>query len=327
MTRRGKIVLTVILSFIILGGYYRFGYPLRNIVENSLCVNACLATAASSDREILLPTSRTMQGTPSSGCPAAIVVDNAAKEILFQKNADTVRPIASITKLMTALVLIDLDFDWSQVVKISAEDSHNSAKSRLKTGETFFATDLFFVSLICSDNRAARALARSAGVSMGRFVELMNDKAKALGLFSTEFVEVTGLSPENKSTASDCAILINAALKERLIAAACTTPQYSFRSLNHKRIRSIVNTNRLLGSDWEVAGGKTGYIASSGYCLAARLQDAGGHDITVVVLGAPGPGGRFGIARSLAQWAFRNLSRLDQESQHVAEGADKSAAD
>ncbi len=327
MTRYRSILLTLAMCLVILGAYYRFGYPLRNIVENSLCVNACLATAATIDHEVFFPTARIMTGTPSNNCWASIAVDNSTHEILWQRNAETTRSIASITKLMTAMILIDLDFDWSKVIKISGEDSRNSARSRLKTGETFYASDLFYVSLVSSDNRATRALARSAGVSTGRFVELMNEKAKSLGLFGTEFHEVTGLSAENKSTASDCARLLNAALRERLIAAACTTRQYSFRSINHKRLRNIVNTNRLLSSKWTVLGGKTGYISESGYCLATRLTDAEGHDVTIVVLGAPGPSRRFGVARSLAQWAFRNLTRLDQEGQHVAEGANGTAAD
>jgi D-alanyl-D-alanine endopeptidase (penicillin-binding protein 7) len=318
---------TLIVSITILGVYYRFGYPLRNPIEHSFCVNATLATAAALEREVFRPTDRKLSRKPYLNCKAAIAVDNTTHEILLQKNAETARSIASVTKLMTAMVLIDLDFDWSRVVKISRQDARNSAKSRLKTGETFYATDLFYASLICSDNRAARTLARSSGVSMERFVELMNEKAKSLGLFGTRFGEVTGLSPENKSTAADCARLINAALKEKLIATACTTNRYTFRSLNHKRRRNIVNTNLLLRSKWKVKGGKTGYILESGHCLAVRLVDERGHDITVVILGAPGKNTRFAVARSLARWAFKNLNRLDQEDRHVAEGIDGSGTD
>ncbi len=327
MRRYTRIMYVVVVSLVIMGAYYRFGYPLRNPLDRSFCVNASLATAAAREREVFFPASRKLSRKPSLNCQAAIVIDNSTHEILVEKNAEAVRSIASISKLMTALVLIDLDFDWSKVVKIAREDSRNSAKSRLKTGETFYAKDLFYVSLICSDNRAARALARASGVSKERFVELMNEKAKSLGLYDTEFHEVTGLCADNKSTASDCARLLNAALKETLISSACTTYRYSFRSLNHKRGRNIVNTNRLLRSKWEVNGGKTGYIQKSGYCLATQLVDDSGHDITIVVLGAPGPSRRFSVARSIAGWAFKNLNRLDQESRHVAEGTDGSGSD
>jgi len=322
MRNRRKILFTVVACILVMGTYYRFGYPLRDILDHSFCMNASLATTVTTQREVYFPTEREVTRKPSLNCRAAITVDNSTQEILYQKKAETVRPIASITKLMTALVLIDLDFDWSEVIKISSEDSRNSAKSRLKTGEAFYAKDLFYISLVCSDNRAARALARASGVPMERFIELMNEKARSLGLYNTKFHEVTGLSAENTSTAADCARLINAALKEKLIASACTTNRYSYRSLNHKRSRNIANTNRLLHSTWRVLGGKTGYIQESGYCLATRLIDRSGHDITLVVLGAPGPSRRFTAARTLADWTFRNLDRLDKESQHVAKGTD-----
>lgn len=327
MRRYTRIMCIAIVSLMIMGAYYRFGYPLRNALDHSLCVNASLATAAAIEREVFFPTNRKLSGKPSLNCKAAVIIDNSTHEVLLQKNADDIRSIASISKLMTALVLIDLDFDWSAIVKITREDSRNSARSRLKTGETFYAKDLFYISLICSDNRAARALARSSGVSKERFVELMNEKAKSLGLYDTEFHEVTGLCADNKSTACDCARLLHAALGESLISSACTTYRYSFRSLNHKKRRNIVNTNRLLRSKWKVKGGKTGYILESGYCLTTQLLDDHGHDITVVVLGAPGPSRRFGVARSMAKWAFRNLDRLDRESRHVAEGTDGSGSD
>jgi len=154
------------------------------------------------------------------------------------------------------------------------------------------------------------------------FVRLMNEKAHSLGMYDTRFVEVTGLSEQNKSTALDCARLINTALDQKLISAACTTNRYSFRSLNHKRRRNITNTNRLLRSKWKVIGGKTGYISESGYCLATRLTDNDGHDITVVILGAPGKNTRFSVARKLAAWTFKNLNRFEQEKQHAARGVD-----
>lgn len=327
MKRRRRITFTVVICLLVMGTYYRFGYPLRNLLDHSFCINASLATTVSTQHEVFFPTEQKVTRKPSLNCRAAIAIDNSTNEIILQKKAETVRPIASITKLMTALVLIDFDFDWSKVIKISREDSRNSARSKLKMGETFYAKDLFYISLICSDNRAARALARESGVSMERFVELMNEKAKTLGLYNTKFHEVTGLSEENTSTASDCARLVNAALKEKLIATACTTYRYSYRSLNHKRRRNIVNTNRLLLSRWHVEGGKTGFIQESGYCLATRMVDRAGHDITVVVLGAPGPSRRFTAARRLADWTFRNLERFDKERQHASKGTDRAGTD
>lgn len=322
MNGNRRIVLIITVCIIAIASYYRFGYPLRNVIEQSFCINASLATAATIVRDTYLPTNREVSGKPYLNCKAAVAIDNATSEMLLHKNAGAVRPIASITKLMTALVLIDLNFDWSQVVKITREDARSSAKSRLKMGEEFYANDLFYASLICSDNRAARALARSTGLPNDEFVRLMNEKAHSLGMYDTRFVEVTGLSEQNMSTALDCARLINTALDQKLISAACTTNRYSFRSLNHKRRRNITNTNKLLQSMWSVSGGKTGYILESGYCLATRLKDGSGHDITVVILGAPGKNTRFSVARKLAAWTFKNLSRFEQEKQHATRGID-----
>lgn len=321
MKRSRQILFIGIATLTMLGCYYRFGYPLRNLLDASLCIEAYLATATMPLVDTYLETDRKLSRKPSTNCRAAIVIDNSTNEILYQKNAESVSPVASVTKLLTAMVLIDLDLDWTQVVKISREDALNSARSKLKMGETFYANDLFYIMLINSDNRAARALARSTGLPIAEFVGLMNEKAKSLGMYDTEMFEVTGLDERNVSTAMDCARLIDAALKVKLIATASTTHRYSYRSLNHKRLRNIVNTNRLLSSRWDVMGGKTGYIQESGYCLVTRLCNSDNHDITVVVLGAPGPNTRFRVARTLASWAFNNLNRFDQETQHAERGS------
>ncbi|MBU1320557.1 MAG: serine hydrolase [candidate division Zixibacteria bacterium] len=322
MKRSRQIFFIGAATLIMLGCYHRFGYPLRNFFDASLCADAYLATVTMPLTDTYFQTERNVSRKPSVNCSAAIVIDNSTNEILYQKNADAVRSIASITKLLTAMVLIDLDLDWAEVVKVSREDASNSARSRLKIGETFYASDLFYIMLINSDNRAARTLARSTGLSNAEFVARMNQKAKSLGMYDTEIYEVTGLDQRNVSTAMDCARLIDAALKVKLIATAATTDRYSYRSLNHKRRRDIVNTNKLLSSGWSVLGGKTGYIQKSGYCFVTRLCDDNNHDITVAVLGAPGTNTRFRTARTLASWAFKNLNRFDQESHHAERGSD-----
>jgi len=308
----------VIATLLLLGIHYRFGYPLRNAIDHSLCVNAFLATASFNSHEVFFPTERKLSRAPASNCRAALVIDNRSHEVLYSKRADEVRSIASLTKLMTAMVLIDMDFDWAKVVKIGFDDARNSARSRLKVGEKFYASDLFYIMLINSDNRAARALARSTGLSREDFAARMNAKAKSLGMFKSVFVEPSGLDERNVSTASDCAKMLNAALQETLISAAVRTYKYSYRSINHKRRRDIVNTNRLLTSGWQVRGGKTGYIRASGYCFSTRLCDEKGHDLTIVVLGSPWKGTRFTVARRLANWAFKNLEKYDAEECHVA---------
>jgi D-alanyl-D-alanine endopeptidase (penicillin-binding protein 7) len=317
MRQRRRFIIIVLAVVLLLCAHYRFGFPLRAIVEHSPCLNASLATAATLSYEVFFPTEREMRRRPNLNCKSAIVIDNMTKEVLLDRNSGGTRSIASLTKLMTALTLIDMDFDWSRVIAITREDARNSAKSRLKVGEKFHASDLFYIMLISSDNRAARALARSTELSKEEFAELMNEKARSLGLFETKFADPTGLDARNVSTAKECAMLLNAALNQKLISNAVTTTRYSYRSTNHKRLRNIVNTNRLLRSKWKVKGGKTGYIQKSGYCLATRLTDSNGHDITVVVLGAPWSGTRFSVARSIVTWTFKNMDRLDRED-HLA---------
>lgn len=313
-------VFVVLATLVMLLGYYQFGYPLKDLFDVSLAEDSFLATSALPLGISYMPTERHLSKSPRVRCRSAVVIDNCTNEILYQKNSEKVVPVASISKLITAMVLIDLDLDWAGVVQISRADANHSARSHLKMGEIFYSSDLFYVMLISSDNRAARALARSTGLSHEQFAALMNKKAKSLGMYNTVMYEPTGLDERNVSTAMDCARLINATLSVKLIAIASRTERYSFRSLNHKRWRHIVNTNRLLKSRWKVRGGKTGYISESGYCFVTRLRDSNNHDITVVVLGAPGPSRRFSVARTLADWAFRNLDRFDQEGRHAETG-------
>jgi len=129
-----------------------------------------------------------------------------------------------------------------------------------------------------------------------------------LGLDSTSVVDPSGVFSNDKSSARDCARLLNYALRYPLIKSALICKHYKFRSLNHRRWIHIANTNRLLDSEWEVEGGKTGYISASGYCLAAKMADKRGNNITVVVLGARSNGKRFANVHALASWAFDTLN-------------------
>jgi D-alanyl-D-alanine endopeptidase (penicillin-binding protein 7) len=247
---------------------------------------------------------------------SAIVVDNRTNQILYQKKADVKRPIASITKLLAALVLVETEFDLTSKIKISRWDARTSSSSRLKIGEKFLAKDLFYAALIASDNRAIRALARSGDMPYKEFVKLMNKTAKTLGLDSTRVVDPSGIYSRNISTASDCARLLNYALRYPIIRAALSCRKYEFRSLNHKLLHRVNNTNRLLKSSWEVVGGKTGYISASGFCLAVKMKDDHKADITTVVLGTPSNNYRFSETRKIASWAFESLAMKSAQRGH-----------
>lgn len=255
-------------------------------------------------------------GTPKLKCVSAIVVDNDGDRVLYQKDCDIKRPIASITKLLAAIILAESEFDLEKKVMIAIEDSLYRSQSGLKVGEIFYAKDLFYAALVSSDNRAIMALARNCGLDYRNFIEKMNAKAIKLGLDSTSVVDPSGAFRLDISTARDCAKLLNYALKYPIIKSALTCRLYKFRSINHKRLIYTSNTNRMLSSQWDVAGGKTGYISSSGYCLAVRLTDEQGGDITTVVLGSTSNGYRFSDTRKLAGWAFKILNS------QLAEGGD-----
>ncbi|MBD3217270.1 MAG: hypothetical protein GF310_03260 [candidate division Zixibacteria bacterium] len=246
---------------------------------------------------------------PGLRCVSAFAVDNRTNQILYDKRSEIRRPIASITKLLAAVVLAEMDFDLNRKIMISKWDAKTSASSRLKIGEKFFAKDLFYAALIASDNRAIKALARTSGAAYPEFIRRMNQTAKKLGMDSTSVVDPSGIFNHNISSARDCVKLLNYALKFPIIKSALSTQLYEFRSLNHKRLIRIGTTNRMLKSKWKVAGGKTGYISASGYCLVNRMQDEHGADITTVVLGAPSNSYRFSETRKMAKWAFENLDR------------------
>ncbi len=250
-----------------------------------------------------------LTNAPGLKCISSIVVDNKTNQILYEKQSDTRRPIASITKLLAAIVLAEMDFDLNQKVQITRWDAKTSASSHLRVGEVYFAKDLFYCALVCSDNRAIKALARTSGIPYPEFIRRMNQTAKKIGMDSTTVVDPSGIYNHNISTAKDCVKLLNYALKFPIIKSALSTRLYEFRSLNQKRLIRVGNTNRLLRSGWNVSGGKTGYISASGFCLVTRMQDDIGADITTVVLGASSNTRRFSETTKIARWAFENLDR------------------
>ncbi len=239
---------------------------------------------------------------PAMRCEAALVIDNTAEEVLYCQNALARRPIASLTKLLTALVFLESGVSLDSVVQLTKEDAWESSRSRLHPGDKLLLHDYLYAALVSSDNRAARVLARSAGMAPEAFIARMNDRAHALGMDSTRIIEPTGLSQENVSTARDCALLLNAALKNPLIREITTTPETTVQCVNRRRLYHLVNTNRLLRSGFQFVGGKTGYIDAAGWCIVARSAAPDGRDVTVVVLGAPSNSNRFRSLRNALSW-------------------------
>ena len=243
------------------------------------------------NQDILLPVPRGIR------TQSAIVVDLDSGLVIISKNEDSVRSIASLTKLATAMVFLSMTPDMQRIDTVTAGDRYGAGRSHLRIGSSASLSDIFHLMLICSDNVAARVIAHSTGLDSTEFVEKMNDLAASLDLHNTHFADPTGLDPGNVSTAAEMAILFRAALDRDQIAAVVGTRDYSFRAVNGKRTYTLRNTNHLLGR-LNVTGGKTGYIMESGYCLALGI-DEGGKRLAAVLLGAPTSGCRFRDAAKL----------------------------
>lgn len=248
---------------------------------------------------------------------SAIVLDTKTKTILFKKNIDEIRPLASITKLMAVMVLLDLSPNWNASATITEGDL--AGDHHVEVGETFTLDDLWHAALIGSSNTAINALVRSTGLTTEQFVLKMNQKAQALRLGSAFFDEPTGLSDKNVASVSDTARMLIDALKFEKIYDTVQIGEYYIRPLESKKARRIWTTNWLL-TNWvpnnfkvENIAGKTGYIDSSRYNFAVTLGDDKQHNIAVVVFGATTNEERFSEARDLAQWTFDHYIWPDQD--------------
>ena len=245
---------------------------------------------------------------------AALAVDIEKGEILFEKNMEKPLPIASLTKLMTALVFLEQNPNLEDTATIASSDAESAGKSRLWIGEALTLRDLLHASLTCSDNRVTKTLARVSGLSFEDFVTRMNQKAKEIGLEKTCFYEPTGLDERNQSTALDCARLLSFALTDSVVASVTSKKIYTYTSVYGKRKRrhQIVNTNKLLLSSLNVKGGKTGYNGASGWCLGTLVEDKDGTKVAAVVLGAPTKLARFREARSIIKWSLQKPTKGTQ---------------
>ncbi len=239
---------------------------------------------------------------------SALAIDSKTGKVLYQKNAEESLPIASITKLMTALVFLDHNPGWQKEFFTVAEDRRNGGIIHLNTGEVLTIRNLFFTALIASDNDAAIALARSTGLNEAEFAKEMNNKAQALGLNNTQFTEPTGLDNNNHSTAKDVIKLLNLALADEDIKKVTNLSSYEFevRNKDKTRLVKLVNTDLLLKSYLNVIGGKTGSLTEVGYNLAVKIKDQEDHEIMIVTLGSQSNFDRFQDVKAIADWISTN---------------------
>jgi D-alanyl-D-alanine endopeptidase (penicillin-binding protein 7) len=233
---------------------------------------------------------------------SVLVQDADTGEVVFHKNSEAVVPIASITKLMTAMVIIDRDLDMQQRVVLSREDVdlRKGTKSRLRPGTVLTRDELLMLALMASENRAAAALGRTYPEGMQAFVAAMNQKAAELGMTESRFVDPTGLSSGNVSSARDLAKLVYAAHGYELIREYSTRDRATVSAFG--RPVNFRNTNGLVrNSHWEIGLSKTGYISEAGRCLVMRVRLAS-KDLIVVLLDSWGKQSRIGDANRIRKW-------------------------
>ncbi|MFA5126399.1 MAG: serine hydrolase [Patescibacteria group bacterium] len=238
---------------------------------------------------------------------ASAVMDEGSGVILWQKNADEIRSLASITKLMTALVFLEKNPGWDKLITMQAVDETGENSPNILRSETVTVKDLFYVSLIASDNNTTKALVRSTGLSDNDFVKLMNQKAKDLGLSQTTFVDVTGLDDNDHSTALDIIHLAKVAFDQADIVQATSQASYNLTT-QAGRSKKINSTNNLLRSYLTIKAGKTGSTNAAGYCLVARIENKTGQNIIGVVLGSANHEQRFQDLKILLAWILDNFS-------------------
>jgi D-alanyl-D-alanine endopeptidase (penicillin-binding protein 7) len=258
----------------------------------------------------------TKDGDPNVQSSGVLVLDPATGQTLFSKNADQVAPIASITKLMTAMVVLDAKLPMDEAIEITSEDidTVKNTKSRLPLGSHFRRDDLMRLALMASDNRAASALGRNYPGGLDAFVVAMNEKAKVLGTTQTRYVDSSGLSPANVSSPADLGKIVAAAANYPLITEYTTTGAVSVTLPDSKRKLNFVNTNTLVRhSDWKIGLSKTGYINEAGKCLVMQATIVN-TPIVIVLLDSWGKLTRVADANRIRKWLERNPSKLTTAS-------------
>ena len=237
----------------------------------------------------------------------ALVLDQETNEVLFSKNPGAILPIASLTKLMTALVVAETGQPLDEILTITQDDidTEKGSRSRLAVGTQLSRGEALHLALMSSENRAANALGRHYPGGLPAFVSAMNAKAQLLGMANTDFVEPTGLSSRNRSSAQDLAVLVKATYQHQLLRELSTSTGYQVEVAN--RSVAFRNTNGLvLNPEWQIGLQKTGYISEAGRCLVMQAQMAG-RQLIMVLLDSAGRYSRLGDAERIRRWVTESL--------------------
>jgi D-alanyl-D-alanine endopeptidase (penicillin-binding protein 7) len=242
---------------------------------------------------------------------AGVVMDVASGEMLFEKDANTAYPIASLTKLMTVMTFLDDQPNLDEEIVVASDDQASEGKLVFASGERLTKDEVLHSVLVGSVNAGANVLARANG-SRDAFVRKMNEKARALGMRHAFFVEPTGLDPRNRASAKDVALALRATLSYPEIRESTELTHYNVRGRATGKLYEIESTNLLLDSflnqnHYRIVAGKTGSLPEAGFCLAQDTKNAKGNEMIAVVLGSDNHFSRFQDAKALTAWAFDNF--------------------
>lgn len=287
-------------KYLAIFGVILFSFQFANVTNAALQMSEITPTF-----NIPLPINKTAK--------SSLVLNQVTGEVLYEENGDARHIPASLTKLVTALVALDIVPDWNARCRVSSEDQVGGVQMRFSQYYSYKLSDLLQASLVPSANDAAHAISRCSGIARDQFVVLMNEKVKQFGAFDSSFVEPTGLSEKNYTTARDFAKVANAALSTpRLRDILAKKSIYICGTSTVTNCQTLRNTNMLLGdSELSMVAGKTGFLEESGYNFASSSKDAGGHYYIVVVLGSDSKTARFQETKELWKFASAKQRYLD----------------
>ncbi|MGE4370162.1 MAG: D-alanyl-D-alanine endopeptidase [Burkholderiaceae bacterium] len=285
----------------------------------SLLKRHALGTLCAISATIAISFAGASQAQPHLEAEVVYVLDINADDVLYEKNSQDIRPIASISKLMTALVVADARQNMNEMLSITDDDIDRVkfSRSRLPVGTRLTRADMLHLALMSSENRAAHALGRHYPGGLPAFVRAMNDKARALGMRQSHFVEPTGLSSDNVSSPRDLVKLLVAVNRHPVIQRYTTNEQHTI-AVNSGRQLVYKNTNRLVSKpDWEIKISKTGFINEAGQCLV-MLTEIDNKDVAIVLLNASGRYSRIGDAIRIRTLVEKAPASDTSEPTHLA---------
>lgn len=236
------------------------------------------------------------------GSNAAVVIDQNTAQVLFEKNSTIALPIASLTKLMTATVVVEAHQDMDEILEVTSDDvdREKNSSSRLRVGSRMSRANMLHIALMSSENRAASALGRNYPGGLPAFVAAMNAKAKSLGMNDTHYVDSTGLSSHNVSTARDLAKLVSAAYRHPVIRQYSTDDHYTVDAGGYQ-LQYMTSNRLVMNPNWEIGLQKTGYIAEAGRCLVMQAR-VGNRPVVMVFLDSKGKDTRLADAGRVRKW-------------------------